>query len=114
MTPKLNRWLVGGAALIAASGTPAAQTQAESSTYPTKPIRFIAPFPPGGTSDIVARVIAQKLTERLGQQSRAHPQHVQCREGKSEVHHYARRNCEHQRVRGNSQRNQTPDTIRGQ
>jgi tripartite-type tricarboxylate transporter receptor subunit TctC len=36
--------------------------------YPAKPIRFIAPFPPGGTSDIVARVAAQKLTESLGKQ----------------------------------------------
>jgi len=68
MTPKLNRWLVGGAALIAAAGTPAAQTKAEPSTYPTKPIRFIAPFPPGGTSDIVARVVAQKLTDALQKQ----------------------------------------------
>jgi tripartite-type tricarboxylate transporter receptor subunit TctC len=37
-------------------------------SYPTKPVRFIAPFPPGGTSDIVARVVAQKLTDSLGRQ----------------------------------------------
>jgi tripartite-type tricarboxylate transporter receptor subunit TctC len=36
--------------------------------YPTKPVRFIAPFPPGGTSDIVARVVAQKLSDSLGKQ----------------------------------------------
>ena len=37
-------------------------------TYPIKPIRFIVPYPPGGSSDVLARVIAQKLTETLGRQ----------------------------------------------
>ena len=36
--------------------------------YPTKAIRFIVPFPPGGTSDIQGRMIADKLGPRLGQQ----------------------------------------------
>ena len=36
--------------------------------YPAKPIRFIVGFPPGGTNDIVARVIAPKLGEQMGQQ----------------------------------------------
>ncbi|MGZ5092881.1 MAG: Bug family tripartite tricarboxylate transporter substrate binding protein, partial [Burkholderiales bacterium] len=44
------------------------QSAASAQTYPTKPVRFIAPFPPGGTSDIVARVVAQKLSDRLGKQ----------------------------------------------
>ena len=35
--------------------------------YPTKPIRLIIPFPTGGASDILARIIGQKLAERLGQ-----------------------------------------------
>ena len=35
--------------------------------YPVKPIRFLVGFPPGGTNDIVARALAQKLTESLGQ-----------------------------------------------
>jgi tripartite-type tricarboxylate transporter receptor subunit TctC len=55
--------LLGCAALALAPGA-LAQTQA----YPTKTIRFIAPFPPGGTSDIVARIAAQKLTDALGKQ----------------------------------------------
>src|SRR3954466_12318921 len=43
-----------------------AQTNAASS-YPTKPVRFIVPYPPGGTTDIVARGIAAKLSERFRQ-----------------------------------------------
>ena len=42
----------------------AAQTTA---SYPSKPIRFMVGFPPGGTNDIVARALAQKMTESMGQ-----------------------------------------------
>jgi len=35
--------------------------------YPTKPIRFLVPFPPGGGTDTMARTFGQKMTERLGQ-----------------------------------------------
>ena len=36
--------------------------------YPTKPVRFIAPFPPGGTTDVLSRILAQKLTDSLARQ----------------------------------------------
>ncbi len=42
-------------------------TQA-AETWPTRPVRFIVPYPPGGTTDMVARGVAGKLTERWGQQ----------------------------------------------
>jgi tripartite-type tricarboxylate transporter receptor subunit TctC len=38
-------------------------------SYPAKPIRLIVPFPPGGSNDILGRFMAQKMTERLGQQT---------------------------------------------
>src|SRR3954471_17991100 len=44
----------------------AALAQAQGA-YPSKPIRFIAPFPPGGSSDVLCRVLGQKLSEFTGQ-----------------------------------------------
>jgi tripartite-type tricarboxylate transporter receptor subunit TctC len=45
----------------------AAQPALAQAPYPVKPIRFLVGFPPGGTNDIVARAIAPKLSEYLGQ-----------------------------------------------
>jgi tripartite-type tricarboxylate transporter receptor subunit TctC len=55
------KWLCG-ALLIAATQLALAQS------YPAKPLRIIVPFPAGGNADILARILAQKMTESLGQQ----------------------------------------------
>ena len=48
--------------VLGAVGTAIAQT------YPSRTVRIVIPFPPGGTSDILARTLAQKLTDEWGQQ----------------------------------------------
>lgn len=52
--------------LSAGAAMPAGVALAQ--TYPAKPIRLIAPFPPGGSVDVVGRMLAARLTESLGQQ----------------------------------------------
>ncbi|MBI4205754.1 MAG: tripartite tricarboxylate transporter substrate binding protein [Betaproteobacteria bacterium] len=46
---------------------PYASAQTSAAGYPSRPIRFILPFPPGGGTDILGRILAQKLSEELGQ-----------------------------------------------
>lgn len=53
--------LIGALALLSLS------TLAHAQDFPTKPIKLIVPFPPGGPNDIIARVVAAKMSELIGQ-----------------------------------------------
>ena len=59
---KLKAIVIGLAALLIA-----ATSWAQPSTYPNRPVKMVAPFAPGGPVDVVARVLAPKLSEGLGQ-----------------------------------------------
>ena len=52
--------------MLAVAITASAAVCAQS--YPAKPIRLLVPYPPGGGTDIIARIVGQKLAESLGQQ----------------------------------------------
>ena len=49
-------------AILAGIGT------ASAVDYPTRPVKFVVPYPPGGTTDVLARVVAQWLSDKMGQQ----------------------------------------------
>jgi len=59
----LMKWI----SLTAAVALAMAATLACAQGFPTKPIRFIAPFPPAGSSDLLARILSQRMAEQLGQ-----------------------------------------------
>lgn len=61
--PRRHFLALGLSALASAGTSPAARAQ----SYPARPIRLIVPYPPGGTTDVVARLVGAKLTESWGQ-----------------------------------------------
>src|SRR5262252_10665549 len=52
---------------VGAAALPAISLAVRAQTYPSRPVRFIVPFPPGGPSDVLARIYGQKLSQRWNQ-----------------------------------------------
>ena len=61
----IRNTMLPGLAVAALVGLPAGTTFAQS--FPSKPIRIVVPFPPGGGVDLTARTVGQKMAERVGQ-----------------------------------------------
>src|SRR5262245_34873485 len=55
-------------AILIAGGALAISGSARAESYPSRPVKIVVPFPAGGSNDIIARILAQKLSEALGQQ----------------------------------------------
>lgn len=70
--PLALRSVVGALTLVTACTASTAFAQArpaaDAGSYPERPVRVVVPYAPGGSSDAVARILSQKLTESLGQQ----------------------------------------------
>ncbi len=60
-----RRQIIGAAIGLLATAAP--PHFAIALDYPTRPVRLVVGFPAGGSADIVARIVAQALTERMGQ-----------------------------------------------
>ncbi|MBP0630907.1 tripartite tricarboxylate transporter substrate binding protein [Cupriavidus sp. AcVe19-1a] len=60
-------WLVRGLAGMLAAGSLAVPLTAGAETWPARPIQLLIPYPPGGSADLLARPVAAKLQEKLGQ-----------------------------------------------
>lgn len=59
------RWI---AAVVGSLAVAASAWAAQADSYPSRPVRWVVPFPPGASNDIIARLVGQKLAEAWGQQ----------------------------------------------
>ena len=68
MPKHLSRWPIAAATLLLACGAFAQTAPDAVPGYPNRPVKIIVPFGPGGPTDVMARLLAQRLSDRLGKQ----------------------------------------------
>ena len=66
LTTRIAARFAGIALICALASAHAIAQNADTATYPNRPVRIVVPFPAGGPTDILARVVAQRLSEVWG------------------------------------------------
>ncbi len=75
----MTSFLIRGLSAFAfAAATLGLGATARAQTFPSKPIRIVVPFAPGGATDILARVLGEKMSPRFGQPHRPVPRRPSC------------------------------------
>lgn len=64
---RAGSWGFGALSLAVAAGLAIATSAGFAQTYPSKPVKLVLPHPPGGTTDLIARILATRMGESLGQ-----------------------------------------------
>ncbi len=70
MLSSIRALSVGGllaTAAIATAFTAASASEARANDFPSRPVKWVVPYPPGGTTDVLARIVAQWLSDKMGQ-----------------------------------------------
>jgi tripartite-type tricarboxylate transporter receptor subunit TctC len=65
--PLVSRWRKSTVALLILAASTIVSSQAAAQSYPSRPVTVVVPYAPGGNSDSTTRIVAQRLSEKLGQ-----------------------------------------------
>src|ERR1041385_8413194 len=61
----MRAWTVRVLAVLSWTLIPVAMAMAQTDSFPSRPITIVVPFPPGGSSDVVTRLVAQRLSDNI-------------------------------------------------